>query len=81
MRVSQLLVTSALLLTEAFAAPHVKRVQHEKRHESAKKWVKRDRLHSKQIVPVRIGMTQSRLDDGHDHLMTISHPDSPHYGT
>ncbi|KAF2163195.1 hypothetical protein M409DRAFT_37314, partial [Zasmidium cellare ATCC 36951] len=32
------------------------------------------------VLPVRIGLTQSNLDRGYDHLMDISHPSSAKYG-
>lgn len=29
---------------------------------------------------MRIGLTQANLDNAHEHLLDISHPDSPNYG-
>lgn len=66
------LAAVAALLTATVAAPtNVQRhVLHEKREESAQ-WVKRDRVHSDVKLPIRIGMTQTNLDKGHDLLMEV----------
>ncbi|PQE05979.1 protease S8 tripeptidyl peptidase I protein [Rutstroemia sp. NJR-2017a BBW] len=53
---------------------------HEKRETLHPRWTKRDRVESHKLLPMRIGLTQSNLDDGHDHLMRISDPASPHFG-
>ncbi|KAK4553188.1 hypothetical protein LTR86_009718 [Recurvomyces mirabilis] len=57
------------------SAPHV---LHEKRHSQPSRWIKQDRAQG--ILPMRIGLTQSNLDNAHNHLMDLSHPDSPNYG-
>lgn len=66
------LAAVAALVTATVAAPtNVQRhVLHEKREESAQ-WVKRDRVHSDVKLPIRIGMTQTNLDKGHDLLMEV----------
>lgn len=59
------------LTTIALAAPApVHHVSHEKRTDSAA-WVKGDRVHGDVKLPVRIGLTQSNLDKGHDLLMSV----------
>ncbi|EME43885.1 hypothetical protein DOTSEDRAFT_151445 [Dothistroma septosporum NZE10] len=71
----------AALATVVVAAPtNVQRhVLHERR-ESSEAWIKRDRLHSDVKLPMRIGLTQSKLDEGHEYLMGISDPKSGNYG-
>ena len=32
------------------------------------------------ILPMRIALTQGNLDQGYDHLMDVSHPESPNFG-
>ncbi|TVY83605.1 Tripeptidyl-peptidase sed1 [Lachnellula suecica] len=60
-----------------FPAGHV---LHERRSYAPKAWAKRDRVDGSALLPVRIGMTQSNLDKGHDLLMEVSKHDSPKYG-
>lgn len=51
-----------------FPASHV---LHERRKYAPKAWVKRHRVDGSAALPVRIGMTQSNLDKGHDLLMEV----------
>ncbi|KAK8006812.1 hypothetical protein PG989_000802 [Apiospora arundinis] len=51
---------------------HVPRLEHQ--------WTKRAKVHSRTMLPMRIGLKQSNLDAGHDRLMDISNPQSPNYG-
>ncbi|KAL5329892.1 hypothetical protein ACEPPN_003412 [Leptodophora sp. 'Broadleaf-Isolate-01'] len=53
---------------------------HERRDYVPKAWMKRGRVDANVELPVRIGMTQSNLDKGHDLLMEVSHPGSKKYG-
>jgi tripeptidyl-peptidase I len=46
-------------------------VVHEKRHAPPRKWVKRDRIRSEAILPMRIGLKQSNLEKGHSFLMDV----------
>ncbi|OTA89598.1 hypothetical protein M434DRAFT_103855 [Hypoxylon sp. CO27-5] len=55
-------------------------VLHEKRETTSKVWKKRDAVSPKMSLPMRIGLKQSNLDNGHNLLMDVSHPDSPNYG-
>lgn len=73
-----LAVFTLAALTET--APSIgSHVLHEKRHSTAKRWVKRGHLDANIILPVRIGLKQTGLEKGHDFLMDVSHPDSPNY--
>lgn len=58
-------------------APHV---VHEKREVLHPKWVKRDAVVAGRTLPVRIGMTQSNMDQAHSMLMDVSDPSSSRYG-
>lgn len=74
--------TSALLLSLALgslAAPTPSGVLHEKRDASTV-WLKGSRVHGDVKLPMRIGLTQSNLDKGHDLLNEVSHPGSARYG-
>ncbi|KAF7935516.1 hypothetical protein BELL_1052g00020 [Botrytis elliptica] len=55
-------------------------VSHEKRNIPHTQWMKRDRIASTTLLPVRIGLSQSNLEKGHDFLMDVSHPKSSNYG-
>lgn len=46
-------------------------VSHEKRHAPRTRWVKRDRIASTTLLPVRIGLSQGNLEKGHDFLMDV----------
>jgi len=61
----------ALLAATAAAVPTpATHVLHERRAESAS-WVKVNRVHEDVKLPVRIGLTQSNLDKGHEYLMRV----------
>ena len=69
----------AALLTGAFATPlAVHRVVHEKRSWPAPN--QGDRVDPESIVPIRIGLKQNNLENGHEWLMDVSHPSSKNYG-
>jgi tripeptidyl-peptidase-1 len=55
-------------------------VVHEERDEIPSRWIKRDRVPAHAKLPVRIGLTQSNLDNAHEHLFDVANPDSPNYG-
>jgi tripeptidyl-peptidase-1 len=74
-------LSSVLLLAAvSYAVPTPStHVLHEKR-EISELWVKGVRLNGEVKLPMRIGLTQSNLGQGHDMLMRVAHPDSPHFG-
>ena len=46
-------------------------VVHEKRDIELERWVKRDRCHPDKLLPMRVGLVQSNLDQAHDYLMDV----------
>ncbi|CAK7213069.1 hypothetical protein SBRCBS47491_001677 [Sporothrix bragantina] len=46
----------------------------------ARRWQRTKRAPSDATLPMRIGLRQRNVDDGHERLMAISDPNSPHYG-
>lgn len=66
MRVS----TLALFAAAAIAAP-AGHVLHEKRDLVSPVWVKKHAIEPHARLPMRIGLTQSNLDKGHDMLMDV----------
>ncbi|MCJ1404465.1 hypothetical protein MMC11_007690 [Xylographa trunciseda] len=77
-----LITLAGALAATAIALPtSVSHVIHEKRS-SLSSWVPRTDVKPKGSIrlPVRIGLTQSNLDLGHDILMDIADPSSENYG-
>ena len=71
MHFSSLAAVAALVATVCAAPANVQRhVLHQKRAPSHN-WIKRDRVHSELTLPMRIGLTQSNLDKGHELLMEV----------
>ena len=65
-------VLFGVLAVEVAAVPFPSNhVLHERRIDAPKAWIKRDRVAESALLPVRIGMTQSNLDKGHDLLMDV----------
>lgn len=69
--------SSALAVALAASSTHV---LHEKRHAVPHGWQYHSRAHKRELLPVRIGLTQSNLDNAHDKLMEVADPDSANYG-
>ena len=61
-----------LLIDVVIASPVAQsKVLHERREYIPQGWTKGGRVPSHAILPVRIGLTQSNLDKGHDLLMEV----------
>lgn len=61
----------------AISATHV---VHEKRDAIHPRWTKGARVSGDAVLPVRIGLRQSSLENAYAHLIDVSSPDSPNYG-
>ncbi|KAJ6177663.1 hypothetical protein N7519_008124 [Penicillium mononematosum] len=69
------------LAASAMAVPTAHDYQlHERRDFIPKSWVEGKKLDGHVSLPVRIGLTQSNLDYGHELLMDLSNPHSSRYG-
>lgn len=75
MRSFSLATAVAFAALVAAAPTSVNHVVHEKRS-STTNWAKLDRVHPTLKLPMRIGLTQSNLDKGHDLLMDVYVPQS-----
>lgn len=65
-------VVSLAIAAIANAAPSsTKHVVHEKRNAPPSDWVKGDRIEGSAIVPMRIGLTQTNLDNGYEYLLEL----------
>ncbi|KAH7321462.1 putative protease S8 tripeptidyl peptidase I, partial [Rhexocercosporidium sp. MPI-PUGE-AT-0058] len=74
------LVISIAVTVECAAVPK-SHVLHEKRDAaSSHQWVRREQIPASAILPMRVGLKQQNLENGHGYLMDVSHPDSPNYG-
>ena len=71
------LALSAFATAAPTSAPHV--VHEERDVVSDDRWMRLGRVPSHARFPVRVGLTQSNLDDAHEHLIDVSSPASPNY--
>lgn len=82
MRASLILATT-LGSAVCLAAPTVDShhfLLHEKRDGAPHQWTKRTRAHPEEILPVRIGLTQSNLHRAEEFILDVSDPTSPNFG-
>ena len=63
-----LLAFAAALDAVALPAHHE---VHERRDTLSPRWTKLDRVESHKLLPMRIGLTQSNIDNGYEHLMNV----------
>lgn len=70
---SSILVLGAAAAAMAVPTPHSYAV-HERREYIPNTWVEEKRLDGATSLPVRIGLTQSNLEHGHDLLMALFVP-------
>lgn len=71
---------AALFAGACISSPVSIHTVHEKRATTPRLWRRGDRVDQEAILPIRIGLTQSNLEDAYDHLMEVSHPSSPNFG-
>lgn len=81
MKLSILAAGLSLVATISAAPAATPYVVHEKRSIGLSQWTRSDaKLSRAATVPVSIGLMQRNLENGHDFLMDVSHPESPNYG-
>lgn len=75
------LLTTGALVASSFASPVTSPlVYHEKRSNVPHGWAKRYTVDGDAILPMRVALTQSNLNQAHDWLMEVSSPESQEYG-
>ncbi|KAJ5522710.1 hypothetical protein N7513_013283 [Penicillium frequentans] len=79
MKSSILFLGAAAVGVLAVPAPYG-HVVHERRDFIPTSWTEERRLDASTLLPVRIGLTQSNLNYGHELLMEMSNPSSSRYG-
>lgn len=67
----KIVVVAAIAAFSNAAPASIRHVLHEKRQTPSSDWVKVARIEKTAILPMRIGLTQSNLDQGHDFLMEV----------
>ncbi|KAL8986875.1 MAG: hypothetical protein Q9177_003869 [Variospora cf. flavescens] len=73
-------LTTAALTVTATALPSVDHVLHEKRDRLPPGWQYHEKTQGSEVLPMKIALTQSNLDNAEEFLMDVSHPDSPNFG-
>jgi len=67
----QFAVAAAIVAFSNAAPASTKHVLHETRGTPSSDWVKLGRIEGSAILPMRIGLTQTNLEKGHDYLMEV----------
>lgn len=76
-----ILLAAIVCFVPCFAAPSAKNlVLHEKRNGAPYQWTKRTRADPNELLPVRIGLTQSNLHRAEEYILDVSDPSSPNFG-
>ncbi len=71
MLVLQFAIVAAIAAFSNAAPASIKHVLHERRETPALDWVKGARIEASAVLPMRIGLTQTNLEKGHDYLMEV----------
>lgn len=69
MRASSFIAVALAAVAAASPVSSSKHAVHERRETTSTRWVKRDRIEPASLLPLRIGLTQSNLDNAHEHLL------------
>ena len=78
MKISVLLLASVNAALASLTTPV--HVVHESRSVIPRAWSLTRRAPPSRVIPLRIGLKQANVDRLYDELMSVSHPDSEHYG-
>ena len=71
MLLSQFAVAAAIVSLTCAAPASIKHVLHEERQSPPSDYRKGARIEGSAILPMRIGLTQTNLENGYDHLMDV----------
>jgi tripeptidyl-peptidase I len=63
-------LTGLLAVASAIPVPDTHAV-HEERRTLHPRWTKKDRIESHKLLPMRIGLAQTNLDNVYEHLMDV----------
>jgi tripeptidyl-peptidase-1 len=71
MLLSQFVFVAAVASLTSAAPASIKHVLHEERQSPPSDYKKGARVEGSAILPMRIGLTQTNLENGYDHLMDV----------
>lgn len=71
MFVPQFVVVAAIAALASAAPASIKHVLHEERQFPPSDYKKGARIEGSAVLPLRIGLTQTNLENGYDHLMDV----------
>lgn len=71
MLVPRFVVLAAVMTLSSAAPASIKHVLHEERQSPPSDWKKGARIEANAVLPMRIGLTQTNLENGYDHLMGV----------
>jgi tripeptidyl-peptidase-1 len=71
MLVPQFVLVAAMAALSSAAPASIKHVLHEERQSPPSDWRKGARIEGNAVLPMRIGLTQTNLENGYDHLMEV----------
>jgi tripeptidyl-peptidase-1 len=74
------LLSLSVLVSYVLASPTGNFAIHEKRDANPVGWSKVESLDRRALIPMKIALTQRNLDQGAEHLNSVSHPSSAKYG-
>ncbi|KIW07721.1 uncharacterized protein PV09_01652 [Verruconis gallopava] len=77
---SVILIAGFIVSTLAGPVHYPNHVLHEKRTQTPPLWLRRQRLHKDEIIPVKIGLRQQNLERADEFMYDVSHPKSLKYG-
>lgn len=79
LNVFSLLLVAPSILATPLASPSAK-VVHERRNAAPDSWNQARRLHARDLIPLRIALTQNNLHVAEEKLYSVSDPSSENYG-
>jgi tripeptidyl-peptidase-1 len=68
------------LALNVISSPASGHVLHEKRASAPPLWIKRSKLDTRTVVPVKIALNQRNLERAEDYIWDVAHPKSDAYG-
>jgi tripeptidyl-peptidase-1 len=71
MFLKQLAIVAAIAAISNAAPAPARHVLHEERQAPPTEWIQGARIESDAILPMRIGLSQTNLEKGHDFLMEV----------
>lgn len=74
------IISGAALAVSVLASPIDNYIVHEKRHAAPFGWKAIGEVKRDGVLPMRIAIKQRNIDQGYNHIMDVSDPESPNFG-